>query len=229
MSDYPTNAEPGAVSFVLAGGQSSRMGRDKALLEFGGRPLVAHVLELFQEAGIPARIAGASPSARVSLEVFAPVIEDASPGLGPLSGICAALSVISARYAVFLPVDLPLLPVSLLVYLVRSARVTGSLVTVCSVSGFAQTFPVVLDRAALPALKNELDSQRYGCFSAFQAASAAEGQSVSSVAVENLAQAGEVFHPLRLPPIHWFINLNTPDDLARAEELQYTLRGRCIA
>jgi molybdopterin-guanine dinucleotide biosynthesis protein A len=174
-------------------------------------------------------IAGAAPSARASLEAFAPVIEDAATGLGPLSGICVALSVTSVRHALFLPVDLPLLPASLLVYLLRSARITGSTVTVASVSGFAQTFPVVLDRAALPALQNELDSQRYGCFSAFQAASGAEGQSVRNVAVELLAQTGEVIDPLGLPPIHWFSNLNTPGDLARAEALRYTHGVRRIA
>jgi molybdenum cofactor guanylyltransferase len=228
-NDPEGDAASGAIGFVLAGGQSSRMGRDKALLEFGGRPLVAHALDIFQEAGITAMIAGAASSARASLEAFAPVIEDASPGLGPLSGICAALSVTSARHALFLPVDLPLLPASLLVYLLRSARITSSAVTVCSVSGFAQTFPAVLDRAALPALQNELGSQRYGCFSAFQAAAAALGQSVSSIAVELLTQTGDVFNPLGLPPIHWFINLNTPDDLARAEALRYPHGARRIA
>ena len=221
--------ESDAVGFVLAGGQSSRMGRDKALLEFAGRPLAVQALSILEEAGIPAMIAGAAAPARAALEVFAPVIEDASPGLGPLSGICAALATTSARYAVFLPVDLPLLPPSLLVFLLRHARITGSVVTVPSVSGFTQTFPAVLDRAALPALQNELDSQRYGCFSAFQAASAAAGQSVSSVAVELLAQTGEVSDQMGLPPIDWFLNLNTPDDLERAEALRVTLRGRRIA
>jgi len=212
--------EPDALGFVLAGGQSSRMGRDKALLEFAGRPLVAHALDLFQEAGITAMIAGTASPALRSLPIFALVVEDASPGLGPLSGICTALSIISARYAVFLPVDLPLIPPSLIVFLLRHARMTGSVVTVPSISGFAETFPAVLDRAALPALQNELDSQRYGCFSAFQVASAAAGQSISSVAVELLAQTGEVFDPLGLPPVLWFLNLNTPDDLVRAEALR---------
>ncbi|MDR3754229.1 MAG: NTP transferase domain-containing protein [Terracidiphilus sp.] len=211
---------PDAIGFVLAGGQSSRMGRDKALLEFAGRPLAVQALSILGEAGIPAMIAGAAAPAHAALEVFAQVIEDVSPGLGPLSGICEALATTSARYAVFLPVDLPLLPPSLLDYLLRHARITASVVTVSSVSGFAQTFPVVLDHAALPALQNELDSQRYGCFSAFQAASASMGQSVSSVAVELLAQTGEVSDARGLPPIHWFLNLNTPDDLKRAEALQ---------
>jgi molybdenum cofactor guanylyltransferase len=229
MSDFPCNVEADAVGFVLAGGHSSRMGRDKALLEFEGRPLAAHALDLFQEVGITAMIAGAAASGRAALVKFAPVIEDASSGLGPLSGICAALLVTSARYGMFLPVDLPLLPASLLIYLLRSARITRSVATICAVSGFTQTFPVVLDRAALPALKNELDSQRYGCFSAFQAAAATAGQSVRSVAVELLAQTGEVCDPLGLPPIDWFLNLNTPDDLERAEVLRVTLRRRCIA
>src|SRR5208282_241992 len=168
--------ETDAIGFVLAGGQSSRMGRDKALLELAGRPLVEHALSILEGAGLAAMIAGIASPAPRSLPIFSLLIEDASPGLGPLSGICAALSIMSARYAVFLPVDLPFLPPSLLVFLLRYARITGSAVTVPSVSGFAQTFPAVLDRAALPALQNELASQRYGCFSAFRAASAAVGQ-----------------------------------------------------
>lgn len=216
-------AEVDAAGFVLAGGQSRRMGRDKALLDFAGRPLIAHAITILDHAGLAAMIAGAAPSARVSLEAFAPVVEDAAPGLGPLSGICAALAVTTARQAVFLPVDLPLLPPSLLVFLLSHARITGAAVTVPSVSGFPQTFPVVLDRTALPALQNALNSGRSGCFSAFQAASAALGQSLSCVAVELLAQSGQVSDPQGQPPVHWFLNLNAPDDLARAEVLQRRL------
>ncbi len=195
------------------------MGRDKALLEFAGQPLIVHVLDIFKRAGLPAMIAGAVSPARASLEAFAPVIEDASPGLGPLSGICSALSNTSARFTLFLPVDLPLLPPSLLVFLLHHAQIAGSAVTVPSVAGFTQTFPAVLDRSVLPGLENELSSGRLGCYSAFQAASAALGQSVSSVSVEQLAQAGQVSDPRGLPPVRWFLNLNTPDDLVRAEAL----------
>jgi molybdopterin-guanine dinucleotide biosynthesis protein A len=217
--------EPDAVGFVLAGGQSSRMGRDKAQIEFAGRPLVAHALVTLEQAGLQAKIAGALSSARASLEAFATVIEDSTPDLGPLSGICAALAATSARYAVFLSVDMPLLPPSLLVFLLRYARITGNVVTVPSLSGFAQTFPAVIDRIALPTLQNELNSGQNGCFRAFQAASAAVGQTVRSVAVELLAQAGQVVDPQGLPPFRWFLNLNTPADLARAK----SLRGRPIA
>jgi molybdenum cofactor guanylyltransferase len=221
ICNHPEGVVAGAaIGFVLAGGQSSRMGRDKALLEFAGKPLVAHALSIFEEAGIPAMIAGVASPALRSLPIAAPIVEDVSPGRGPLSGICTALSIISARYAVFLPVDLPLLPASLLVCLLRHAQITGSAVTVPSVTNFSQTFPAVLDRSTLSALQSELDSQRYGCFSAFQAAAAASGQSVCSVAVELLAETGEVSNLPGLPPIDWFINLNTPDELERAEVLR---------
>jgi CTP:molybdopterin cytidylyltransferase MocA len=45
--------------FVLAGGKSSRMGRDKALALFGGRSLIEIALETLREAGVSSGIAGA--------------------------------------------------------------------------------------------------------------------------------------------------------------------------
>ncbi len=223
MNDPPLS-ESDAVGFILAGGQSSRMGRDKALLEFSGRALVAHALAILKQAGLPAAIAGAAPSARAALSSFSPVIQDAAPRRGPLSGICAALTSASVRYAVFLPVNLPLLPSLLLVFLLRQAQTTGSPVTIPSLSGFTQTFPAVIDRAALPVLQNELDSGRSGCFSAFQAACAALHQPLRSIAVEQLIESGELTDPEGRSPTDWFLNLNTPADLARAEALHKTSR-----
>jgi molybdenum cofactor guanylyltransferase len=205
-----------AAGFVLAGGQSSRMGRDKALLSFAGRPLIAHAVSILRQAGLPVSIAGSRSPA---LAEFAPVIEDSEPGLGPLAGICAALQSTPAHVAVFVPVDVPLLPASLIVHLLHHARITGRAVTLPAVNGFAETFPVVLDRAILPSLKAELEAGRNGCFSAFQTAASALSQPVSTVAVELLAQSGHVNHPLGLAPFCWFLNLNNAADLARAEAL----------
>ena len=195
------------------------MGRDKALLEFSGRPLIAHALAILEQAGLPAAIAGAAPSAHAALQKFAPVIEDSAPGRGPLSGICSALAATTAHYAVFLPVDLPFLPPPLLAHLLHHARTTGSAITVPSLSHFAQTFPAIIDRITLPALQNELNAGRSGCFSAFQAASAALHQPFSTVAVESLLASGQLSDPHDHPPADWFLNLNTPADLTRAEAL----------
>lgn len=152
--------------FVLAGGESRRMGRDKALVDFAGEPLIARALKILRQAGLEARIAGA----RAKLEHFAPVIEDAEPGRGPLAGVCAALTASAESRAVFLPADLPLLPSSLIKHLVHRAATTGAIVTLVSVNGFTQSFPAVLDRAALPILEDALRHGRGGCFAAFEQA-----------------------------------------------------------
>jgi molybdenum cofactor guanylyltransferase len=214
----PPGMEPDAAGFVLAGGQSSRMGSDKALIQLAGKPLIEHALAILCQGGLAAAIAGA----RSSLGSFAPVVEDPAPGLGPLSGVCAAMTSTSARYAVFVPVDLPLLPASLLAFLLQRARIEGSAVTLSSVSGFAQTFPAVIDRAILPGLQGGLEAGRAGCFQAFQAAAAAPAQKVTVVPVEFLAQSGHTSHPQGLPVSLWFLNLNTPADLERAERLLAT-------
>ena len=78
-----------ADAFILAGGHSSRMGRDKALIPLAGSPLIHHALGILRAAGLDPRIAGA----RSDLSSFAPTLPDdpTRSGLGPLSGICSAL------------------------------------------------------------------------------------------------------------------------------------------
>jgi molybdenum cofactor guanylyltransferase len=208
------NSHEEIAGFVLAGGRSSRMGRDKALVPFAGRPLIVNALSILRQAGLSGSIAGG----RSELVSFAPVIEDAAPGpgLGPLSGVCGALASLSTRLAVFLAVDQPLLPPSLIRILVDHARTTGRPVTVPAVNGVVETFPAVLDRAVLPALEAQLATRRLGCLRAFEAAAGSLNQPVSAVEVELLAQAGQIHHPLGLPPARWFLNVNTPSDLRLA-------------
>jgi len=213
LSQAACRPQPDAVGFVLAGGRSSRMGADKSLVPFCGRPLLVRALETLRQAGLPATIAGA----RSALSDFAPLVEDLEPHRGPLAGICAALASCTERWAVFVPIDLPLLPASLLEYLLHHARVTGGAVTIASVNGFAQTFPLVVDRVVLPALELELAHGRGGCFSAFQAATAGLLQAMSVIPAEVLAQTGQAADPRGLPPIRWFLNVNAPEDLRRAE------------
>jgi len=204
--------EPYAAGFVLAGGRSRRMGTDKALVQLGGRPLIDHAVSILQRAGLSVSIAGGQEH----LDAFAPVIEDSEPGRGPLGGICAALAAVPVPLGVFLPVDLPLLPAQLIEYLLRHARITGRAVTLCSVSGFPQTFPAVIGREALPELVSELNAGGGGCLSAFQATAEWFGQPVTVLPVELLVQSGQVADPAGLPPFCWFLNVNSPEELRRA-------------
>lgn len=208
--------EPDAAGFVLAGGRSERMGRDKAMIEFAGRTLAERAVELLQRAGLSAMIAGA----RSELGAFGPMIADQADGEGPLRGVCSALASTGAELAVFIPVDLPLLPASLLARLLADARITGASVTLTSVNGFAQTFPVVLRTALLPLLHKEQNSSRRGCFAAFQAAAKELGEAVRVIPAEMLAQAGQVVDQNAVPVYRWFLNVNTPSDVERAARLR---------
>ncbi len=209
----PSDAD--AAGFVLAGGQSSRMGADKALVQLGGRPLVAHALAILHEVGLSASIAGASSP----LATYAPLVEDLTPGRGPLGGVCAALASCVCRYAVFLSVDLPLMPAVFVAFLLHHARVTGAAVTMASVSGYAQTFPAVVDRRTLPALESALKDGPRGCFAAFQGAAKQLDLPLSILAVEFLVQTGLVAHAEGMPAAYWFHNVNTRGELERAEGL----------
>jgi molybdenum cofactor guanylyltransferase len=217
---FPGEDSADVDAFVLAGGRSSRMGQDKAFMQLSNTPLIQHALEILRAVGINARIAGANSD----LSRFAPIISDEPlhAALGPLSGVCSALSEYTRRYNVFLPVDMPLIPSSLILYLVHHAAITESLVTVASVGGFIQTFPAIIDRSAAPSLRNSLRSNRRGCLTAFQVAASAESP-FTVLPTEVLLQAGAICHPDSLPPSQWFLNVNTIDDLANAEAL---LAGR---
>jgi len=202
-----------AAGFVLAGGRSSRMGTDKAMVQFRGEPLVVHALRILKEAGLSASIAGA----RASLERFAPVVQDRESDRGPLGGICSALASSDCRYAVFIPVDLPLMPGLLLSHLLDAARRAGAAVTLSSLRGFAQTFPVVLDRAILPHLRTEFEAGRGGCFTAFQSVAGAAGQAPLILAAESIVLADSSGNSHSPPPEVWFLNLNSPAELETAE------------
>ncbi|HJT70124.1 MAG TPA: molybdenum cofactor guanylyltransferase, partial [Terriglobales bacterium] len=95
----------GIAAFVLSGGKSSRMGSDKALLELGGKSLIARAVELASKMSRDVAIVG-DPQ---KLAGFGRVITDVFPDRGPLGGIHAALSQSSADLNLILAVDLPFL------------------------------------------------------------------------------------------------------------------------
>jgi len=206
-----------ADGFILAGGRSTRMGQDKALISLVGVPLIEHALSILRSAGLEPRIAGATSD----LSFYAPTLPDepSQSGLGPLAGICSALASGSARYAVFLPIDLPLLPADLINYLLHRAMVTESAITAVSVAGFVETFPVVIDRSGGPVLQSSLGSNDRNCLRAFRAAADALCRPFAIQPVELLVQAGHISHPLGFPAADWFLNVNSPQQLTRAESL----------
>ena len=87
---------------VLAGGQSSRMGQDKALLEIDGESLLLRSQRILAELGANSVAVCRNDGAEQS-------IQDIYPDSGPLGGIHAALMANSALPTLVIPVDLPLI------------------------------------------------------------------------------------------------------------------------
>ena len=75
---------------ILAGGQSSRMGRDKALIPFNGAPLIAHIAQILAPIFPKIIVVTANPQIAAAADLFA--VADTFAGRGPLGGIHAALS-----------------------------------------------------------------------------------------------------------------------------------------
>lgn len=91
---------------VLVGGQSRRMGRDKALVEVDGVSMVARVVAAMRTAGIHDIYAvGGGPDAAAAAGIDP--IADAYPGEGPLGGIVTAMATIAASHVLVSAVDLP--------------------------------------------------------------------------------------------------------------------------
>jgi molybdopterin-guanine dinucleotide biosynthesis protein A len=103
-------------AYILTGGKSTRMARDKALLTLGGRTF----LEII--AGRLAALFDRVYTAGKGYETGAPLagnVEDRSPAAGPLAGIHAALRQSDKECNFFVGVDYPLLEPELVVALSR--------------------------------------------------------------------------------------------------------------
>jgi len=216
-------------AFILAGGLSTRMGRDKALLEFRGRPLIEHALDKLRTLGFSPRIAGTRPD----LASWAPIIPDNYPGSGPLAGIEAALSVSNSGLNLFLPIDLPLLPVEFLRWMALRAGKTSALATIPYLQDHPQPLCAVYHRDLLPPLLSALiagdrkvmrvveNAAKKFCHPDRSAKRTVEGPAGRSLGshldrfdVEIISAC--VDFPA-VPPVHrWFQNLNTLTDLQNA-------------
>lgn len=107
-----TDVAPGAVGFVVAGGRSRRMGRDKALLPWPGGTLIDHAVRRLRAACASVRIL--SGAERRYEDRGLQVDVDAVPEAGPLGAIYTGILQVGGNAGLFLAVDLPFVPVALL-------------------------------------------------------------------------------------------------------------------
>jgi molybdopterin-guanine dinucleotide biosynthesis protein A len=120
--------------FILAGGASLRMGRDKGLLDFGGVPVILHTARLLEPLVSKVTVVG-SPGKYAKLGLRA-IADDAQaqygldrPGCGPLAGIATALAATRSSWNLIVACDLPYLSAKWLEWLLsRALRSRGEAV-----------------------------------------------------------------------------------------------------
>ena len=104
--------------FILAGGKSTRMGTDKAFVDYDGRPLLVRALDLARSVASVVWVVGS----KEKFAEFAPVVEDVFRDCGPLGGIHAALRGSLTELNLMLAVDMPFVSRAFIQYLIVRAR-----------------------------------------------------------------------------------------------------------
>ena len=189
--------------FILAGGRSTRMGSDKALLRLGSKTLLERALLLGVQLGGNVKVVGARER---YAEFGAEVVEDEFQQCGPLAGIHAALGASATELNLLLAVDTPMVSAEFLRYLVkRAAATTDALATVPDADGGIQGTCAVYRRPFRAVAEQQLRRGKYKITDALALVR------VEYVEENEIREAG--FDPAKL-----FANLNTPEEFARAGE-----------
>ena len=203
--------------FVLAGGGSTRMGQDKAMLPLRGLPMVEVSVRKLQGLCESVGIVGN----RDDLARFSAVARETRVGIGPGAGLEAGLLAASQSWAMFLPVDVPLVPTDLLRAWTRAvlqAEAHGCVASYPVAQGRAQPAFCLVKRCCLPAVTAALDGgeRRLG---ALLAAAAREEGDLLQWEVDSWADEAAGRFPSQHLSAFWFHNVNTPAELADAERL----------
>ena len=93
-------------ALLLAGGESRRMGRDKATMEFDGQPLWERQLELLRALG-PQEVFVSARTVPAWLPAGVGLLVDEPPSRGPINGLAKALAAIKTTHLIVLAVDMP--------------------------------------------------------------------------------------------------------------------------
>ena len=178
--------------FVLAGGDSRRMGKDKGLIRMQGRPLVQIAADLLSS--ICRRIFLLAPADRYPF-LDLPAIPDRPAGSGPLAALLAGLERSDTDFNLFVPCDMPFLTVAVLEEILARAEGADAVVPQDTQGRW---FPLSAGyrRRCIPAIEACLAAGKRRADSFF-----------ASVFIHSLAMESY--------PEATFANINSPSDLRR--------------
>lgn len=203
-----TDGDAGStLGLILNGGLARRLGgADKGLLPLAGRPMIARAIERLRPQCARLAISANGDAARFAAFGL-PVLADDPPNFaGPLAGVlagldhCARLG-LDMTHVATLPADAPFAPLDFVARLHEARRASGAAIAVAASGGrrhhVAALWPLALAIELRPALTHE-GLRKVEDFAARFSVAVAEWPA---------------------EPVDPFFNVNTADDLARAEAL----------
>lgn len=194
---------------ILAGGKSSRMGRNKAFLPFGGRPLISHVYEALAEVFDEVFVVGSSEAGK-ALGIRSYPDQAGSERPNSLRGIFTGLAASPSLYTFFAPCDMPFLNPQAL------KRMRETLpdcdVYVPRSGDFWQPLHAIYSKNCLPVIEAQVLNNN---FKIMQFYGTVKTCTIDMETLENMN-----------PTLPLFFNLNTASDLAAAERLAATVRAQ---
>lgn len=184
---------------LLAGGDSRRMGRDKATMLVRGERLWKRQLQLIAQLQPTVVFISArrDPPWRPHDTFF---VADAAPSRGPLSGLAATLQVMAATHLLAVAIDMPHMPVSYLKLLLSYAR--PAIGVIPRIGDRAEPLAAVYPKEAASDFADALRGRRW---------------SLQQVATKVVAAQKMTWLPVGKNEERFFANINTPTDLVAAE------------
>jgi molybdenum cofactor guanylyltransferase len=177
-------------AFILAGGQSLRMGSDKALVPFRGKPMIEHVSDVLMQRFHTITIVS---NHHMHKSLGLPTIADAYDQIGPLGGIIAGLKHSRSEQNLFIGCDMPMVQVEILDKLLQESIRNHNLLP--CYQGKTETLCSIISKSALPQLEQAVTEKNYRLY---------------DILLALQPQLVDVSHLCSFNP---FANINTPDDL----------------
>ncbi len=196
---------------IQAGGESRRMGQDKALLPFLGQPLIEHILERISGLADEILVTTNNPGTLQFLGV--PLYPDLLPDRGALGGLYSALSAASHPLVGIVACDMPFLNSDLLAFEREKLMETKADVVIPETGSGLEPFHAVYRRSTcLEPVKSALDAGKWRVDAWFYQ-------------VKLLALTSEEMR-LYDPYLVSFWNVNTPEDLSHAQKMAIEIKGQ---
>lgn len=183
---------------ILAGGKSSRMGTDKALIEFRGKKMIRRTLDVFK--GLFREIIIVTNRPLDYLDQGARIVTDIFPGKGPIGGIHTGLFFSSSEHAFVAACDLPFFNTEFIASLV--SRIGNYDIVVPETEKGFQPLHAVYSRKCLNRIKTLISEDRLKVSGFYK------GFRTLAIPPKEIARFD--------PENRIFCNVNTPEDLKGA-------------